>query len=66
MEYKLETNSLDLRTIMELLRSDYSSCQPERPLIYLSRNFDKYLMKILSGANQKEKEKLTYSDLELL
>ena len=43
LEAKVDQGTLNFKTFMKLMESDFKSCDKNRPLCFLSRYFDLYI-----------------------
>ncbi len=55
---KIDSNTLDFKSYMAFLYRDYRNSQKDKPLYFLSKDFDRYINKVLNstprGINFKE------------
>ena len=62
LETKVEHNSLNFKTFMNLMEVDYRTCDPNRPLCFMSRYFDLYIQKQINH----HRYPMNYRDLSLI
>ena len=51
---KIEGNTLDPKTYTALLAQDFNDCQSDNPLCFVSKEFDKYIGKVMHLYNFNE------------
>ena len=60
IELKKDSEYLNYHYYLDLLEKDFTACKPDKPLVFISKDFDRYLQQVYNKGN------LTFRELSLL